>query len=140
MRDLYVDSSVVLRALLGQSPATVAWFRSLADKTCTLVASRLGLLEVRRVAFNAGLSRAEAAEYTGLFAYMKIDDRLIDEADAIAHPLKAADSLHLATALRFGTDDVDIVTHDLRMATAARGLGFQVIDPVTDDPHHAAVA
>ena len=139
MRDLYVDSSVVLRALFGHSPAALAWFESLRGEACTLVASRLGQLEVHRVALNAGVARADADDYTDRFAYMRIDDDLIDEADAIPHPVKAADSLHLATALRFGSDAVDIVTHDAQLAGAARALGFHVVDPVTDDPLRAAV-
>lgn len=138
-RDLYVDSSVVLRALLGHSGAAQAWFEARGAGSQTLVASRLGLLEVRRVASNAGASRAEADNYTGRFAYMRIDDQLIDEADAIPYPVKSADSLHLATALRFGADAVEIVTHDHQFATAARALGFQVTDPVTDDPLRAPV-
>jgi len=140
MRDLYVDSSVVLRALFGHSPAALAWFESLRTGSRTLVASRLGQLEVHRVAFNAGVARVDADSYTNRFAYMRIDDRLIDEADAIAYPVKAADSLHLATALRFGPDAIDIVTHDVQLAAAARELGFHVLDPVIDDPLRSAVA
>ena len=140
MTDLYVDSSVVLRALFGHSFAAAQWFDGLRGGTQTLVASRLGQLEVHRVAFNAGVSRADADDYTGRFAYMRLDDRLIDEAAAIGFPVKAADSLHLATALRFGTDAVTVVTHDLQLATAARALGFDVIDPVSDDPQRAPVA
>ena len=140
MRDLYVDSSVVLRALFGHSPAAAKWFDSLRDGRRSLLASRLGCLEVHRVALNAGVPRADAEDYTDRFAYMRLDDHLIDEADAIPYPVKAADSLHLAAALRFGPDAIEIVTHDVQMAAAARALGFQVIDPVTDDPLRAAVA
>ena len=54
--------------------------------------------------------------------------------------LKSGDALHLATALRLGTDAVEIVTHDAQMARAARSLGFAVSDPITDDPGRPPVA
>jgi predicted nucleic acid-binding protein len=140
MSDLYVDSSVVLRALLKDSPAAQEWFESLRDGDRTLVASRLGELEVRRVAHNAGVPASRVASYVGRFTYMELVDDLIDDALRIAPPVKAADSLHLAAALRLGVQAVDIVTHDLQMASAAQALGFTVCDPVTDDPNRPPVA
>ena len=139
MKDLYVDSSVVLRAALGHSPATLGWFNAEAVAGRAFVASRLGLLEVERVAHNAGRA-PDVAGFTSRFAYVALDDALVDEARAIASPLKAADALHLATALRLGTDEVRVVTHDAQMARAAEALDFDVIDPVTDDPGRAPVA
>jgi predicted nucleic acid-binding protein len=139
-RNLYVDSSVVLRSLLGASPATTAWFDTLRGAAVTLVASRLGELEVHRVAFNAGVDGALASAYTDRFAYIALDDALIDEAQAIAYPVKSADALHLAAALRLGPRDLTFVTHDQQLATAAAAAGFIVEDPVTDDPGRRPVA
>jgi len=140
MTVFYVDSSVVLRALLWDSPATVEWFnlqRAVGNK---LVASRIGELEVTRVAFNTKISREDLENYTLRFAYTPVDDQLITEALALNVVVKAADGLHLVAALRLGTDKVVFVTHDSQLANAAKQLGFRVLDPVTDDPGRLPVA
>ena len=41
---------------------------------------------------------------------------------------------HIASVLRLGVEKVTIVTQDAQMARAAASLGFDVLDPVTDDP------
>jgi predicted nucleic acid-binding protein len=130
----------VLRSLLGASAATTQWFEGLRSQGVTLVASRLGELEVHRVAFNAGVDPALADSYTDRFAYAALDDALIDEARAIAHPVKSADAMHLAAALRIGPNALTFVTHDHQLATAATAAGFAVLDPVIDDPGRPPVA
>ncbi|MCL1800303.1 MAG: type II toxin-antitoxin system VapC family toxin [Promicromonosporaceae bacterium] len=140
MSDLYVDSSVILRALLGQSPATRQWFEGLRSSHVTLLTSRLGEVEVRRVAQNAGTPKNEVDDYLDRFALILVDDQLLNEAIAIPFPLGGADSIHVATALRFGPTALEIVTHDAQMAAACQALGFHVSDPVTDDPNRAPVA
>lgn len=94
----------------------------------------LGDLEVNRVLKNAGLNPAIAASYFAEFVLVAVTDDLIDDAIAIDEPLGGADSLHIATALKIGTAAVRVVTHDKQMARAAMRLGFEVLDPVTDDP------
>lgn len=47
--------------------------------------------------------------------------------------------MHISAALRLGVNTVTIVTHDAQMASASVGLGFEVLDPVTDDPGGPAV-
>ena len=141
MTEYYVDSSVVLRALLGHSPATHNWFETLKnDGEASLVASRIGELEVTRVAYNAGVADSEVDDYTERFAYLPVDDGLVDEALALKVVVKSADALHLAAALRLRPDPVIFITHDFQLANAAKALGFQVHDPVTDDPGRPPVA
>jgi len=137
--DYYVDSSVILRALLGDSAAALQWFNSLSPNHDRLVCSRIGELEVRRVATNAGVVTRDIDAYLNAIAFYALDDKLIDEALAIPQRLGAADALHLATASRLGKQ-LTIVTHDRQMAVAAKSLGFAVHDPVTDDPGRAPVA
>lgn len=64
---------------------------------------------------------------------------LCGEAIALDPVLGGADSVHVASAVRLGVDKVTIVTHDAQMARAAVSLGFDVLDPVTDDPGRPAV-
>jgi predicted nucleic acid-binding protein len=71
----------------------------------------------------------------GDFRLLPLDDTLIDEALRLLpdHPLRAPDTLHLASALRVqraaGTAGLYLVTGDRELAEAARRYPMQVIDP-----------
>ncbi|MDR0285602.1 MAG: type II toxin-antitoxin system VapC family toxin [Propionibacteriaceae bacterium] len=134
LRTWYVDSSVVLRAIVDQSPAARAWFEERIEAGDRLVASRLMEVEVRRVAQNLGVSQDLVNEYVDEFWLLTVDDDLLAEAIALPERLGGADAIHVASALRLGSDVLILVTHDRQMATAAGHLGFVVVDPVTDDP------
>lgn len=139
-RTWYVDSSVLLRAIVDSSRAASAWFEAVVANGDRLVASRLLEVEVRRVVRTIGGDQDVVTEYLDEFVLIHIPDDLLDEAVAIEQRLGGADSIHIATALRVGTRAVTVATHDKQMATAAVALGFDVTDPVTDDPHRGPVA
>lgn len=136
----YVDSSVILRALIEKSPAARIWFEEVVDAGDTLVASRLLEVEVRRVSLKAKVDQDIVSEYLDEFDYLSVDDDLMDEAISLAPPLSGADAIHIASAERIGPDFVVLVTHDLEMAEAGRALGYTVFDPVIDDPNRGPVA
>lgn len=71
--------------------------------------------------------------YLGRFAIGTQVDALFDEAARLRQMLRASDALHVAFALQLGVDETTIVTHDEEMAAACAALGFDVIDPVSDD-------
>lgn len=135
----YVDSSVLLRAIVEQSPAAKLWFESASAAKHRFVASRLMEVEVRRVTKNAGLDQDIVSEYVDEFFLMSVNDELLAEAIALDEPLGGADAIHVASALRLGPAGLTIATHDQQMATAAINLGFKVVDPVTDDPNRGPV-
>ena len=133
----YIDSSVVLRIVLGQ-PGRLAQWKSIA----TGVAS--GLVEVEcvrtidRLRLAAGLSDAETARRREAI-YRLIDGLELAEpttvvlrraAQPLPTPLGTLDAIHLATAVLWrearGTDLV-LATHDRALATAARASGFRVL-------------
>ena len=138
-RTWLVDSSVLLRAIADKSDSAREWFESAYAAGDRFVGSRMLELEVLRVVKNAGLATDVANEYLNEFALIAVGDDLIDEATALEPVLGGADSVRIASALRLGVDRVTIVTHDAQMATAAASLGFEVLDPVTDDPGRPAV-
>lgn len=131
----FVDSSVVLRALLGDSPAAKAWFESVKVRQERVVGSRLLELEVIRTTRRLGKSVADAESYLNDFYLFSINDDLLADAAKLTDKLSGADSIHVATAMKFGPTVLKFVTHDREMAEAAENLGFVVIDPVTDDPN-----
>jgi predicted nucleic acid-binding protein len=142
----FVDTSVVLAAMLGKSAAAKAWLDAALAGGDALVGSRLLEVEVRRFLTNkvlAGALRPGAIvpeRYLDRFELCRIDDDLLDEAIAIQQPLRSADAIHVAAAWRLGPDEATIVTHDAQRSRACQALGFAVVDPVTDDPHRPAVA
>ena len=138
-RTWLVNSSVLLRAIADKSAAARDWFETAYAAGDRFVGSRMLELEVLRVVTNAGLPTDVANEYLDEFALIAVGDDLIDEAIALDPVLGGADSVHIASALRLGVDRVTIVTHGAQMARAAVSLGFEVLDPVTDDPGRPAV-
>ena len=132
----YVDSSVVLRLVLGQPDALAAW-----PKVRRGVASELVGVECLRTVDRLCHAQAVATEDSpGLRESIY---RLIDTLEQVgltrpvlaraAQPLPVAlgtlDALHLATALLWSeTLDTDLVmlTHDRALAAAARASGLDV--------------
>jgi uncharacterized protein len=140
-----VDTSVLLRAALGDSPAADKWLAEQKANQVPLVGSKLLATESHRAVLNRKLAGMDVdsidlAGYLSGFSLGRLDDALADEAAAINQPLRTADAIHLATALRLGIDEVGIATHDAQMSAAAEALGFTVIDPVTDDPNRPPVS
>ena len=135
----YVDSSVLLRAIVEQSPAARTWFDAASAAGDRFVASRLMEVEVRRVTKNAGIDQDVVSDWIDEVMLMSVTDELLGEAVALDVPLGGADSIHVASALRLGPGVLTLVTHDRQMALGARALGFDVHDPVTDDPGRGPV-
>lgn len=58
---------------------------------------------------------------------------MVDGACALTGELKSLDAIHLASALilHSDADPVTVLTHDARLAEAARARGLAVADPLT---------
>lgn len=134
---VYLDTSIVLRVVLGQAAPLPIWGKW--DAAC---ASELLGVEARRALDRLRLEQAVDDEQVGAFhgALARIE-RTIDgirltrlvlgrAALPMATPVKTLDALHLASALlwreRRGADLV-FATHDPQQARAARALGFDCV-------------
>ena len=104
----YVDSSVVLRALLGHSPAAKSWFDQADRNRHRFVGSRLVELEVRRVNRHLGGAKEDADSYLDKFHLAPISDDVVDSAIAITERLSGADALHVATAQHLGASALTV--------------------------------
>jgi predicted nucleic acid-binding protein len=133
----YLDSSVVLRIVLGQPDRLREW-----PKITEGVAS--GLLEVEcmrtidRLRINGALSvedsvaRREATFriIEGIHIIEVTPAVLRRAAQPMSVPLGTLDAIHLASFELWrdvGGKDLLIATHDRAMALAARGSGFRVL-------------
>jgi predicted nucleic acid-binding protein len=132
---VYVDSSVLLRVILGESGTLSSWRRITQP-----VSSEVIRLECLRTIDRARLTRrigdADVAARRGAvleqlegFTLVKLDPRVLERAaDPFPTTLSSLDAVHLASALlaRRAMPDLTIATHDAELATAARAVGFRV--------------
>lgn len=133
----YLDSSTVLRIILGQANALKEWrsitqgvASALVEVECLRTLDRLRLAEgmedaeiaVRREAVYRFLEALEVVELTRPL--------LARASQPLPTALGTLDAIHLATALlwkeRSGADLV-MATHDDALATAARASGLRVV-------------
>ena len=133
----YLDSSVLLRLILGQRNALKEWrtieqgvASALVEVECLRTLDRLRLAErlgddqiaLRREAVYRMLDAMEVVEITRPV--------LARAAQPLPTALGTLDAIHLATALlwqeRSGANFV-VATHDRALATAARASGLKVV-------------
>lgn len=61
---------------------------------------------------------------------LRVNDRILDAAGLLEPAeLRSLDAIHLASAEQLGSDLRGFVTYDARLAAAATGHGFRVIQP-----------
>lgn len=132
----YVDSSVLLRVVLGEADALRAWGR-----ISNPVSSELIRIECLRTLDRARLQgrleetvlarvRADVLEMTDAFTLVGLDDRIKARAsDPFPTLVRTLDALHLASALamRASGADLSMATHDRELAIAAQALGFEIL-------------
>lgn len=133
----YLDSSILLRLVLGQPGVLREWkgiregvASALVEVECLRTLDRLRL---RLALADAEIARRREAIY-----------RLLEEANVVAltppvlqraalplpTELGTLDAIHLATALLWreqSGSDLVMATHDTALATAARASGFRVV-------------
>jgi predicted nucleic acid-binding protein len=133
----YLDSSVLLRLVLGQSDAVERWAEidegvasRLAEVECLRTLDRLRLVEslddheiaIRREAVFRLLDSLEIVELTRPV--------LARASQPMPTTLGTLDAIHLATALLWAEHSgspLVMATHDQALATAARASGLRVI-------------
>lgn len=133
---VYVDTSVVLRVVLGE-PGVLAEWPSL-DVAMTSELLRVEALRtIDRARIQLQLSDEEvASRREGVFAILgachiaRVDGAVLERAaEPFPTLVRTLDALHLATALliRAEHEDLAFATHDRQLATAARSVGFKVL-------------
>jgi predicted nucleic acid-binding protein len=133
--NVYVDSSVLLRVVLGESGRLRIW-----PRITTAVSSELIRLEclrtIDRARVRLGLDDAHVAERrAGVleaiegFTLTPLSPPVLDRAaEPFPTVVGSLDAIHLASALlaRSEFDDLTLATHDHELAVAARAQGFAV--------------
>jgi predicted nucleic acid-binding protein len=125
---LYVDSSVLLHAILGTEDRALAWYRE-ATTSSRVFSSTLLRLDVTRVLHRDGQELVIAEPFLRRISLISVTDRTLIRAGAITCHIKTLDSIHLATILD-ADPTLTLVTHDAAMARAAKTLGITSVDPL----------
>lgn len=133
--NVYVDSSVLLRVVLGErgrlriwskieNPVSSELIRLECLRTIDRARTRLGLPDV-----EVSRHRAEVLETIEAFDLIELDSSVLERAsEPFPTTMGSLDAIHLASALlaRPEFDDLALATHDGELATAGRAVGFQV--------------
>lgn len=133
----YVESSVILRLVLGQAGALREW-RTLDAGATSALAEVECLRTLDRLRLAEGISELQVAERRAAVYDVLSSLALIELTRPIlgraAQPLPLAmgtwDALHLASALAWREqtgDAVVLATHDERLSAAARALGLTTV-------------
>jgi predicted nucleic acid-binding protein len=134
--NLYVDSSVLLRVVLGEQGRLRDWVRMRSAIASELI--RLECLRtVDRARIRLGLRddviathRRDIYEALGAFSLVSLDAGVLERASAPFPTLVGTlDAIHLASALsaREVVPDLAFATHDEELGLAARSVGFRVL-------------
>ena len=135
----YLDSSVVLRAVLAEPHGLAEWRRisrpvssAITEVECLRTLDR-GLARGQLDAATVAERRAAVYELLRRTEIIELSPPVLARAGAsFPTPLGTLDALHLATALlwreRSPADaDLEFATHDTGLAVAARACGLRVI-------------
>ncbi len=133
----YVDSSVVLRVILGQADRLREWPAIESGVASALVEVEC-LRTLDRLRLRAGISDEDLALRREA-VYRLTEEMVLVEpstsflkraAQPLPTPLGTLDAIHLSTAMlwrELRDADVVMATHDHGLAVAARASGFEVI-------------
>lgn len=133
--NVYVDSSVLLRVVMGERGRLRIWPRITAAVASEIIAleclrtidrARIRLrLEDRDVADR----RAAVLDAVEAFSLVPAGPPVLERAaEPFPTTLGSLDAIHLASALlvRGEFEDLSLATHDQELAIAARAVGFRV--------------
>jgi predicted nucleic acid-binding protein len=133
--NVYVDSSVLLRIVLGEPDRLRIWptitnavsselIRLECLRTIDRARIRLGIEDARIAQY-----RADVLEAVDAFTLVALDSIVLERAsEPFPTALGSLDAIHLASALlaRDNLGDLAFATHDDELGIAARATGFQV--------------
>lgn len=133
---VYVDTSVILRVILGERGRLTEWSRiteavtsEIARVECLRALDRLrlaGAMPDRELARR----RASALDVLGAFDLVRVNRAVLERA-AEPYPtlVRTLDAIHVASALlvRARAPSLRFATHDADLGVAARAVGLTVI-------------
>lgn len=132
----YVDSSVLLRVVLGERDRLRAWRRITRPATSELTRVEcfrtLDRMRLARLVDDDEVAarRVDIDEQLSAYEIVALDRRILRRAaEPLPTTLGTLDAIHLASAsaLRGRTASLCFASHDAALATAARAQGFRLL-------------
>ncbi len=126
----YLDTSAAAKLLVEEteSDALVGFLEGAVESGDVVGSSRLLETELRRLAIRLAIPQEHVTLVLERLDLLVPDDEVYRAAGLLpGSTLRSLDALHVAAALRWGTDAV--VTYDERQALAARAVGLEVVAP-----------
>jgi uncharacterized protein len=128
-KSIYLDSSAFVK-LVWPEKESVALRRHLAGWPTRVSAALLKAEVVRAVQRAAPRRLGRVALQLAGVTLIRIDDPILEAAGRIQPAaVRTLDAIHIATALTLGPGIGELVTYDIRMASAARQYGLLVVSP-----------
>lgn len=126
---IYVDSSAIVKLAVREAESLA--LRRYLRRRLPLVSSALARTEVLRALLPAGAEAvARGREVLRRLDLVRVNDRILNAAGAMRPPeLRSLDAIHLATAHELREDLHALITYDERMVSAAKQLGFRIVQP-----------
>jgi uncharacterized protein len=127
---LYVDSSALLKRLFQEEESNIvrALLAERTDQAVLVASSELAWVEIARAVRRVGVadvSGAVSSACSGV-APQRLDSRVLARARHVGPAtLRSLDAIHLAAAVTLGA--TQILTFDLRLATAAESVGVRAV-------------
>ncbi len=128
MSSWYLDTSALLKLIINEKESP-ALRKIVGDSEVT---SNLTRLEVARTLKPySAKAKENAGTIFNFIALIPVNSEIMALAELVieASELKAADAIHVASALRLGTLIEGIITYDKEMAASAARLGIKVLAP-----------
>jgi uncharacterized protein len=125
---LYLDTSAAVKLLLEEAESG-ALSERVAAEPGPLVTSRVGIVELRRVARRGGASADRADALAASLAVIELDATVERLAIGLDPGVRALDAIHLASALAAGELLDAFVCYDARLGEAAAREGLEVLAP-----------
>ena len=129
MRDIYIDSSAILKLILREAESEAV----ISIPRARFITSEISRVEVIRAVLRYEPKALKNAEQVlKNINYVKIDSQTLVQAERLPDRinLRALDAIHIAVAAKMGLKINSILTYDKQMAKAAQALGFEVLSPV----------
>jgi len=132
----YVDTSVLLRVVLGQ-PGVLPEWREITRAVTSILTEVESLRTLDRLTLTGALRAADAPERRAAVYDLLEGVEIVDisrpvlarASQPLPTPLGTLDAIHLSTALLWrdqGEGPITVATHDSALAVAARAMGFDV--------------
>ena len=128
MRDIYIDSSAILKVILREKESEAV----ISIPRARFITSEISRVEVTRAILRYEPKALKSAEQVlKNLNFVKIESQTLVQAERLPEriSIRALDAIHIAVASKMALRISSVLTYDNQMAKAAKALGFEVLSP-----------